>query len=159
MALSQGRAQPPAPAFEAVSIKANKSGGQGMTLIPEPNGRVRANNVALKLVLQMAYQVKEAQIYGMPAWTDSERFDIEAKPDDSIGEEMQKLSQRERTEWIQPMLHHDTKELPVYMLLVAKNGPKFLDTRSHANATGRRRPSRIKSGQRRYYDQRQRSQA
>jgi bla regulator protein blaR1 len=139
---SQSRAQSqPAPvamaAFEVASVKPNKAGQLGMMLRNEPNGRFIANNVTLKLLMEIAYGVKEAQILGAPGWMDSERFDIEAKPEDSFSEEMQKLPQDKRIERSRPLLqslladrfqlklHHDTKDLPVYALLVAKSGPKF----------------------------------
>ena len=139
-AQSQPASATPRPSFEAASVKPDKSAGDGVTIRVEPGGRFVAHNVTLKLLMQEAYGVKEAQISGGPGWIDSEHYDIEAKPEDSAGEAMQKLGPDQRKEQLMLMmqsliedrfkltLRHDTKELPVYALVVAKNGPKFHET-------------------------------
>jgi uncharacterized protein (TIGR03435 family) len=132
--LSQGRAQ--SPAFEVVSIKPNHA-GQGVMMRRSPGGKLSASNITVKFLLQEAYGVKESQISGGPGWIDSEHYDIEAKPDDAFADAQRKLSRDERIAqdrlMLQGMLadrfkltlHHDTKEMEVYALVVAKNGPKL----------------------------------
>jgi uncharacterized protein (TIGR03435 family) len=137
----QTRAQSPAanaptPVFDVVSIKPNTGGGGLFRLRSDP-GLLQANNVTLKFLLQVAYHVKDPQISGAPGWADSEHYNIEAKSDDASTDMLRKLS-REQQEaqarlMLQSMLadrcklalHHETKELPVYALVVAKNGPKL----------------------------------
>jgi uncharacterized protein (TIGR03435 family) len=96
-----------------------------------------ANGITMKMLMQEAYGVKEAQIAQAPPWFDSEHFDIEAKPDESVGAEIDKLPPDQRKDKIMQMIQslfverlkltlgHETRELPVYELVVAKNGPKF----------------------------------
>ena len=126
------------PSFEAASIKPAQTGTPGFFRISlEPGGRFVANGVNLSTLIQIAYNVKENQISGAPSWFNSDRFDIQAKPDDAAAAEMQKLPPEQRSERSRQMLQslladrfklklgHETKELSVYFLSVAKNGPKF----------------------------------
>jgi uncharacterized protein (TIGR03435 family) len=113
-----------APAFDAASVKPDKS-GSGSSHTDSHNGVYRATNENLKSLIQMAYQVRDYQIAG-PDWLSSERFDIAARPpagskDEDLGPMLQSLL----LERFRLALHRQTKEFPVYGLLVAKNGPKF----------------------------------
>jgi uncharacterized protein (TIGR03435 family) len=141
------RAQSPAPqsadtappAFEVASIKPNKAGGRGVAF-QDGGGGFRATNVALRMLMRMAYGIQDFQISGGPAWLNSDRFDIEAKTDGPPEKEPWKLSEEQRKAFldrrrlmVQALLadrfqlktHRETKELPVYALVVAKNGPKL----------------------------------
>ncbi|MGO4882758.1 MAG: TIGR03435 family protein [Bryobacteraceae bacterium] len=142
------RAQSPAatktPAFEVVSIKPNKEGSRGIMIRMAPGGRFEAKNVTVRFLLQEAYGVKDSQISGAPAWFDSEHYDVEAKADDSFDEVAHRLGRDEQEVQLRQMLqamladrlklvlHHDTKELSEYALVVAKNGPKFHETTAPA---------------------------
>jgi uncharacterized protein (TIGR03435 family) len=125
------------PSFEAASIKPTKGGDVRTMLLIRPGGKVTAAGLTVKGLVMEAYDVKEAQISGAPAWFNFERYDIDAKPEDSAGAAMDKLppEQRKRqlmlmlqsllAERFQLVLGHEQKELPVYALVVAKNGPKL----------------------------------
>jgi uncharacterized protein (TIGR03435 family) len=92
--------------------------------------------VTMKILLQMAYAVDNYQLSGTPDWVNSERYDIDAKMDSPAADELQRLGRDERTLVRQQMLqkllaerfnltiHREKKELQVYMLVVAKKGPK-----------------------------------
>jgi uncharacterized protein (TIGR03435 family) len=145
MNASQSRAQSPAessaprPSFDVASIKPNH-GGTGLFRINAEPGRFVADNATLKFLVQFAYRVKESQISGAPGWIDSEHYDIEGKLDDSSADVQRKLSPDESGTQLRLMLqslladrfkltlHHDTKELPIYALVVAKNGPKLQES-------------------------------
>jgi uncharacterized protein (TIGR03435 family) len=136
LAQSPAAASAPAPAFEVVSIKPNK-GGMGVMIRMAPGGRFEATNITVKLLLEEAYHVKDSQISGAPGWLDAEHYDINAKPEDSFADAERKLSRDGRIAQHRLMLqslladrfkltlHRDTKELPVYALVVGKNGPKI----------------------------------
>lgn len=130
-----------APIFEVASIKADKS-GDGIHIMSRmmnsPNdGRFYATNVTLKMLLRTAYGIQDSQIAEAPSWIDSERYDIEAKADSTVNEELKKLSPDQAKPIKQHMLQalladrfklalsRTTKDLPVYALVVAKNGPKL----------------------------------
>jgi uncharacterized protein (TIGR03435 family) len=69
------------------------------------------------------------QIVGGPAWMDSERYDVQAKADCSGGtfsrERLQLMVQSLLEDRFQLKAHWETRELPIYNLVVAKDGPKI----------------------------------
>jgi uncharacterized protein (TIGR03435 family) len=131
----EASAQP--PAFEVAAIKPDKSGDSG-SHTNFNNGRFSATNVTVKRVIEYeAYDIPEKQIEGGPAWLGSDRFDIEAKMDDATFDKMHKLSRDERNllsrQLFQQLLadrfklvvHWETRQLPVYALVIAKSGSKL----------------------------------
>jgi uncharacterized protein (TIGR03435 family) len=119
----------PLPEFDAVSIKANKSGDLRMTMRPSRGGRLNATNVPLRNLIIWAYMVRDFQISGEPSWVDSARFDVattsEANPRyDVLQPTLETMFQGVLVDRFKLISHRETKELPVYSLVVAKNGPK-----------------------------------
>jgi len=122
--------------YEVASIKPNKSGQNMVSLRMAPDG-LSGTNVTLHMLMKNAYGVEDNQIEGAPSWFTSERYDIEAKMDSAAADELRKLNEEERKLQRQRMLqalladrlklsiHRETKELPTYALVVAKNGPKL----------------------------------
>ncbi len=134
-AQEQAKTDPPKE-FEVASIKPSAPGGRGVRIQMAPGGRLDVSNVTLKLLIQQAYGVKDFQISGGPGWINSERYDVVAKADRDIGkaEELRPLIQKLLADRFQLTIHRDTKELPVYALVVGKNGPKLKE--SAANGPG-----------------------
>ena len=125
-AQSQAPASPTTPAFEVASIKANHSGDRRMMINPDPSGRFTAKNVNVRQIIIMAYQIKDSQLSGAPGWIDSERYDISAKADGpATPEQFQLMMQALLADRFKLSLRHETKEMPVYALVVAKDGPKL----------------------------------
>lgn len=130
----------PLPSFEVASIKPNRSGDVRFFISMAP-GRFTATGMTTKFLITFAYDVKEFQVSGGPSWINSERYDIDAKEEDSLVEELQKLPPDQRGEQIRLRaqslladrfkltLHRETKELPVYALVVGKNGPKLQEAK------------------------------
>lgn len=125
------------PVFEAATIKQNKSGSSSSESRFD-HGRFIAINVLLKNLMQYsAYGTPQPRILGGPKWLNSQRFDIEAKADSSVIDQMKTLSRDRRKLQMQAMfqqlladrfklsVHWDTRELPVYALVVAKSGSKL----------------------------------
>jgi uncharacterized protein (TIGR03435 family) len=144
------------PAFEVASVRPNKF-GSGSSDSGFQNGRFTATNIQVKTLLQYdAYGIPGSEILRIPDWLTSERFDIEAKVDDSTNNQMGKLSRDERNllerQLIQQLLadrfklrvHWETRELPVYALVVAKNGPRIQASNDSSGNTS------ISSGNGRY---------
>jgi uncharacterized protein (TIGR03435 family) len=136
MALAQAPAAP-LPAFDAVSIKPNKS-GSGSTSVHTDDVRYRATNISLKSLIRDAYDLQsEDQVIGLPAWANSIGFDISAKIDAETLALMKAASKieagRMRNEMMKTVLadrfqlkvHPETKELPMYDLTLAKGGAKM----------------------------------
>jgi bla regulator protein blaR1 len=76
---------------------------------------------------------EDDRILGLPSWTKSERYDVEAKVDDEDVPKWKALSLSQQGFALQSLLvrrfnlqfHHETRERPTYSLVVAKNGPKL----------------------------------
>ena len=123
--------------FEAATVKRNRSASSS-SHSSYSDGRFTASNVSLKNLIQYsAYGVPGSRIVGGPKWLDSERFDIEAKLDGPSTEKLRALSRRENHLQTQAMFqqlladrfklttHWETREMPVYDLVVAKSGAKL----------------------------------
>ncbi len=151
IAFSTARAKPvqsqPATAnlsdfkFEVVSIKPAKNPSGGWALNPTDDG-LRGLNVPLEYLIHQAYGIYEDYRYsGAPNWIKSENYDIEAKMEDSVADAFRKLPGAQRGAALEHMLlvvleerfnlkvHRETKELPVYFLVVAKDGSKLQESK------------------------------
>jgi uncharacterized protein (TIGR03435 family) len=117
-----GQTAAPQAEFEVASIKLNKSTDpRGMT--NTSRGRFTATNVPLQVLITLAYNVKDFQLSGAPAWLTSERYDIEAKAEGNLGpENVRPMLQTLLEDRLQFKFHRETKELPVYALVVARAG-------------------------------------
>ena len=131
----------PLPYFEVASIKLNRSGDRrgGFRLLP---GRFTAINVRTQLLVSFAYGVQNFQVLAGPNWIESDGYDIDAKVEDSLAEKIAKLPPGQRADQFRLMVQsllanrfrlkvsHETRDLPVYALVVAKNGPKLQEENS-----------------------------
>jgi len=121
-------ASQPRRSFETISIKASAPGSRS----PSISGleRFSVKNASLRELIRVAYQVREFQISGGPNWIDSAHYDIDANTKDKANPKewlstMTSLLQSLLEDRFKLKLHRQTKELPVYVLTVAKGGPKF----------------------------------
>jgi len=122
------------PQFEVASIKLGSLGLPGGWIRHEPGGRLRVTNMTLKELVQQAYGVDPFQVSGGPAWVDSARYDINAtseKP--SKPREVDVMLQSLLADRFQLTIHRETRELPVYALVLAKKdgklGPKLTESK------------------------------
>jgi uncharacterized protein (TIGR03435 family) len=117
--------QPPAPRpeFEVASIKLNKSAEGFIRMMPGRGGRLTLTNIPVQILITMAYRIKDFQLSGAPPWVMSERYDIEAKADgDPSFDAMLPMLQTLLEDRLKFKFHHESKEMSVYALLVAKAG-------------------------------------
>lgn len=122
--------------FEVISIKPNNSRDR-RTYGPRilPGGNVTATNITLWDLILGAYWIPNYLVSGAPDWTKSERFDIEAKvapnvipsgiSDRTRNDYVRRMMQTMLAERFKVLVHRETKEMPVYELVIAKNGPKL----------------------------------
>jgi uncharacterized protein (TIGR03435 family) len=124
-------AQAPAE-FEVATIKPAPPQAEGRTSTrmssDTDTGKLNYTNVNLKEVIGKAYKVQQYQITG-PDWINTERFDIVARfAPHSAQEQIPLMLQALLADRFKLTLHRETRELPMYALVVAKNGPKFKST-------------------------------
>ena len=114
-------ATPPTPNAQGFVMFRGPSGGPGT----KDPGRINYPYMTLKSLLTTAYDVKSFQISG-PAWLDTERFDVTATlPPDTTKEQFRIMLQNLLAERFKLAVHKESKEMPVYSLIVAKGGPKL----------------------------------
>jgi uncharacterized protein (TIGR03435 family) len=142
------------PPFDVVSVKPNKS-ESGMVRVMGKQDGYSASNVSLKMLIQGAYGIRADLISGAPSWADSARFDIDAKVADSDVDALKKLSPEQRRLILRPLLadrfklkvHIETKQLPVYELVLAKGGSKLTEaTPGNTYANGIKGPDGVARG-------------
>jgi uncharacterized protein (TIGR03435 family) len=132
------RAQSPPLAFEVASVKPNTSADlRGMGMRSSPGGRFVVTGIPLHFIIATAYHLpfQSDRLSGGPDWIRSERFDIEAKAPEGAfpagatsevrGQKMRLMLQTLLADRFKLTIRRETKELPVYALVVAKNGPKL----------------------------------
>lgn len=96
-------------------------GGPG-TGSPE---RITFTFTSLKSLIQVAYDVRPYQVEG-PAWLQSATFDVVANvPAGATRAQANLMLQNLLADRFQLKLHRSTREVPVYALVVANNGPKL----------------------------------
>jgi uncharacterized protein (TIGR03435 family) len=122
--------------YEVASIKPNKSANNMVRFMNSLDG-FSTTGVTVQMLIANAYGVQNFQISGAPGWLNSERYDIDAKMDSATADALKKLDQEhnriERQHMQQKLLadrfkltvHSETRELPVYALVVDKNGLKL----------------------------------
>src|SRR5437867_6761085 len=115
------------PAVEVASVKPNNS-GDNRVMFRANGGRFTVVGATVRMLIQQAYPIRDFQLSGGPGWINSDRFDIEAKPEnvaDMTPERMPLLLEGLLVERFQLKTHKETKELPIYELVVAKDGSKL----------------------------------
>jgi uncharacterized protein (TIGR03435 family) len=120
--------------FEVSTVKENKT-GSGNSSSNTRDGSFTATNVSPRSVIEyQAFGIPAPRLIGGPKWLETEHFDIEAKMDPDAAAQMEKLSREERTKQSRIMFqqlladrfklqtHWETREQPVYDLVVARKG-------------------------------------
>ncbi|HUK34987.1 MAG TPA: TIGR03435 family protein [Vicinamibacterales bacterium] len=132
-------------AFEVASIKPTKT--QGTSLLLLYPGRLSITNTRVAGLIMRAYRLQAEQLAGGPSWINSEAFDIEARAPGNVSSDQLMLMLRTLlTDRFQLTLRHETRELPVYTLTMARAngqlGPKL--TRSaESNCARPPRPGEV----------------
>jgi bla regulator protein blaR1 len=141
--------------FEVASIKPHKpsdrrKNGMFFSIMSQANaGTFYATGPTLRMLIRLAYDIQDSQILGGPKWINHDRFDIQAKADSSVDAELRKLTPGQarlvKLQMLQSLLadrfkltlHHETRNMPIYALVVAKNGPKLQESKITGVAPGR----------------------
>jgi uncharacterized protein (TIGR03435 family) len=137
------------PVFEVASIKlcpgassntkggGARGGGGGVGERNSSPDRLSLPCQPVKELIRMAYltfadghprlPVSLPPIEGGPAWAGSERYKVDAKAEGTPGQDMMKgpMLQALLEDRLKLKVHRETREVPAYILVVAKNGPKL----------------------------------
>lgn len=125
----QAPAQQPAGKveFNVVSVKpANPDLSQGgiAHIVRGTKGGWEARNLPLKDLILSAFHLHENQLADGPKWLGSAGWDIDAKyPPGSGQQQFPEMMQALLADRFHLVFHYETRNLPVYNLRIAKNGP------------------------------------
>jgi len=135
----RGQAPAEQPSFEVASIRPAAvadpmrgirvfvNGGPGS----KDPGRFTAQNFSLFNLVTMAYEISHWQL-SAPDWMKTSMFNIAATvPEGATKEQFHLMLQRLLAERFQLKVHGDAKEMSLYDLVVAKNGPKLKESKGY----------------------------
>ncbi len=126
------------PGFEVATIKPARPDGR-FSLLVNRSGMLNTTSTSVADLIKFAYDLHPRQITKGPAWLESEKFDITAKPDVGgmpNGPQLKMMVQKLLKERFQLSFHNEKKELSVYAITVSKTGPKLTKSESPLNLPG-----------------------
>lgn len=145
----RGIAQATSLKFEVAAIKPPNPENRGIGIGAVPGGGLSAQGVNLRFLILYAYGIRDFQLSGGPGWMTSDRYDIEARPENSESPSeyseqaaYARLRERLRTllaERFQLVVRTEVKELPSYSLVIAKGGSRLKETPPDGPRRGLRR--------------------
>jgi uncharacterized protein (TIGR03435 family) len=116
------------PEFDVASIKPTDPERPGWGINVNTSGTLLTRGTTLNDLVKFAYDMHPRQVIGAPAWADSEKFDIQAKPDTPgmpSMNQMKAMLQKLLADRFSLAFHKDRRELPAYGITIAKNGVKI----------------------------------
>jgi uncharacterized protein (TIGR03435 family) len=130
------------PEFEVASIKPFKQSGDGVSMMTRytPDG-FTGEGLSLHFLIRMAYGLEDNQVVGGEKWVDSDQYEVHAKMDEATIEAMKNATREQKTQILQKTMqalladrfklktHRETRQLPVYELVLAKGGSKLQEAK------------------------------
>jgi uncharacterized protein (TIGR03435 family) len=138
-AAAQGHAQAEGPTYEVTSVKIDPNGDPNKSIHgDETQNGLALENWTLELMVRQAYGLKSYQVLGAPGgWYDQKEWQVEARLSDDEAAKLAAMNKvdraAERRLLLQSLLadrfklavHHETRDVPGFALVVAKGGPRF----------------------------------
>src|ERR1035437_3129140 len=113
--------------FAVASIKP-RVGTDGSVALSVAGNRLRAVNDSALMLIGDAYNLQSEQVVGATDWMSEDRYDIDARTEDDgalTQDQARQMLQSLLAERFQAKFHRDAKEMPVYALVIGKNGSKL----------------------------------
>jgi uncharacterized protein (TIGR03435 family) len=124
--------------YDVASIRPHPAGDGSLSISDPPHlARLTLTGVTMSNIVQIAYGLNEFQLLGSPSWLQSQHFDLQARSDSAADDILAKLipcQQRLTKEHMLQLLladrahlaiHHASKDVSGYSLVLAKSGPKL----------------------------------
>ncbi len=143
----------PLPSFEVATVKPAPE--RPHSVPPSAANAVRYPYMTTMDMVSMAYGIrsdKKSRIVGGPGWVSLDHYGVDARIEEDLAKQIQAMpwdkAQEERSLLMQSLLaerfklkvHFETRELPVYELVVAKGGPKLKESKPEAAAPDKTKP-------------------
>jgi uncharacterized protein (TIGR03435 family) len=135
------------PGFEVSSIKRSPPGDGGMMLEYLPGGRLSVKNCPLYTLIAESYflNIRSPRLAGGPDWIQTEKYDIEAKApagaldglplDKPLYDKFRLMIESLLADRFRLSINHTPTMMPVYALVVAKEGLKLPRTKTSEGHT------------------------
>jgi len=117
---------PPAPplAFDVASVKLSDTSRMGLPLRIGPGSLTTHDS--LKGFIMLAFDVRDYQVAGGPAWAQAESYDVQAKAGSvSSPRQIKSMLQTLLADRFRLRLHREIRTMAGYVLGVDKSGPKL----------------------------------
>jgi uncharacterized protein (TIGR03435 family) len=114
--------------FEVAVIRPSAPSAGGTSFNVYDGGRVKIANEPVKLLIRTAFQLQNSQVAGVPAWVESDRYDIEAKtgrPEKPAPGTLGPYLQDMLAQRFHMQSHRETRELTVWAMVSGKGGTKL----------------------------------
>jgi uncharacterized protein (TIGR03435 family) len=115
------------PRFEVASIRPIQGQQNFNVKLTIEHGMLHVDNANLRQIVGQAYSLPAIRVEGGPSWAGSDLFRIEAKAGNpnATRAQVKAMLQTLLADRFHLAARHETKELPVYILGLEKNGPKL----------------------------------
>jgi bla regulator protein BlaR1 len=112
--------------FDVATVRENPAGDSRWQLGPPQHGAITIENLQLHRIIASSFQIQDLLVFG-PDWLNSTRYDIVAKgPDPGVtNPEVWEMMRSLLAERFHLKYHVESRQLPIYALIVAKGGPKL----------------------------------
>jgi uncharacterized protein (TIGR03435 family) len=114
--------------FEVASVKpVNPPAGPHVVSLLVDHGNLKIQAAELRQIVGLAYAIQRVRVLAGPGWADADQFDIAAKAEnaEATRDEIRGMLQALLAERFKLVVHRETKEIPVYALVLAKGGSKL----------------------------------
>lgn len=123
---AQSPSAPDQPVSYVASVRLNNAAdARSFSEYAPAAGRFTATAVTVGTLLRIAYRIQPYQLVGAPGWIGTKRYDIAAKADDNPAPSQQVLLRALLKDRFGLVVHNETREMPVFALVVAKRDGKL----------------------------------
>jgi uncharacterized protein (TIGR03435 family) len=120
------------PGYDVATIKPSTPGAQGKGFTLRGTHMI-VTNFSLEELITLAYNLHPKQVTGSPAWLATDHYDMEIVPD-GVGlpslEQARGIVRKLLPDRFAFKFHEETKDMPAYVLTVAKTGSKLMKSGS-----------------------------
>ncbi len=126
------------PSLEVATIKPSLPNSPTGKNFGFRGGHFMTRNTNMDDLISRAYGLHAKQIVGAPDWFDIDLYDIEGKPDAEgvpNDKQLKTMLQKLLAERFKLTVHHEKREMAVYVISVAKGGPKMTTSSSDSRSS------------------------